>query len=61
MTALALEKNLDAIEGKVDELLAAFENQDTAALETPSTNGQSSGQPSTDQTQTEEPSNNPSK
>jgi hypothetical protein len=37
MTASALENNLSAIEGKVDELLAVFERQSAASVTTAET------------------------
>lgn len=39
MTASALEDNLDAIESKVEELLAGFEDRSPSLLD-PGTNGQ---------------------
>jgi hypothetical protein len=58
MTASALEQHLNAIEGKVDELLASFEKQNTAATEAESANGTD---PSQSDDQTVDSSNNPPK
>lgn len=61
MTASALENNLSAIEGKVDELLAAFEKQATAVPEAAPAGEADSSQPGTAQNQREESSNSPPK
>ena len=61
MTASALEDHLNTIESKVDELLASFENQGTAAVEATSFDETDTRQQSADQDQKAEPSNSPPK
>lgn len=61
MTASALEDHLNSIESKVDELLASFEKQATAAAGSSSVDETDQGQQGTDQAQKVEPSNSPPK
>lgn len=61
MTASALEDHLNTIESKVDELLASFENQGTAAVEATSVDETDPSQLGADQDQKAEPSNSPPK
>ena len=61
MTASALENHLNAIESKVDELLASFEKQGTAAAEATSVDETDPSQLGIDQDQKAEPSNSPPK
>ncbi|KAJ5842344.1 uncharacterized protein N7525_000085 [Penicillium rubens] len=61
MTASALENQLNAIESQVDELLASFEKQGTAAAESTSVDKTDPRQPCTDHDQKVEPSNSPPK
>lgn len=60
MTASALENQLNAIESQVDELLASFEKQGTAAAEATPVD-KTDTQPGTDQDHKVEPSNSPPK
>jgi hypothetical protein len=61
MTASALENQLNAIESQVDELLASFEKQGTAAAVATSADKTDPRQPGTDQDHKVEPSNSPPK
>ncbi|KAJ5514882.1 hypothetical protein N7463_004434 [Penicillium fimorum] len=61
MTASALENHLNTIESQVDELLASFEKQGSAAAEAASVDETKLSQPDTDQDQKAEPSNSPPK
>ncbi|KAJ5385346.1 hypothetical protein N7517_003257 [Penicillium concentricum] len=61
MTASALENHLNTIESQVDELLASFEKQGTAAAEATSVDETNLSQSGTNQDQKAEPSNSPPK
>jgi hypothetical protein len=61
MTASALETSLNAIEGKVDDLLAAFENKSNSVLEEAATTQHTGTQPGANEDQRVESLNSPSK
>jgi len=61
MTASALETSLNAIEGKVDDLLAAFEKKGNSVLEEASATECTGTQPGASQDRRVESPNSPSK
>jgi hypothetical protein len=61
MTASALETSLNAIEGKVDDLLAAFENKGNSTLEESTITQHTGSQPGASEDQEMESLKSPSK